>query len=155
MQENLFIPLFCSYFILNQNKMKLKETCEDNFREQNSERLLPPTGSFSEPEKITMILFSFVWLLFYTSIVTVAIERQGEAIVGQAGDLGHRGIPDPPTPTEVKKLGGEGETRKEQLKAILSERSGLISRCQMEVQTIQDGIWGKKRKAVCVNELIL
>lgn len=46
-------------------------------------------------------------------------------------------------------------TSKEQLKAIPGKRSDLISRWQMEVQLIQNGIWGKKRKAVRVRKLIL
>jgi hypothetical protein len=44
------------------------------------------------------------------------IEGEEEAILGQAwqhaGDLGHRGIPDTPTTTVIKKQGGQEETGK-------------------------------------------
>ena len=49
----------------------------------------------------------------------------------------------------------QGETRKEQLRAIPGKKLGLISKCHIEVQLIQNGIWGKKTKAVRVNKLIL
>lgn len=52
------------------------------------------------------------------------IEGKGEAIVGQAGDLGHRGIPDPPTTIEVKKLGGEGETKKRTIEGHSEQEIG-------------------------------
>lgn len=58
------------------------------------------------------------------------------------------GIPDPPTTTEVQNPGGEEDTRQEKLRAIPGKKSGLISRCQMEVQLIQNRIGGKKRKNV-------
>lgn len=97
-----------------------------------------------------MILFSFVWLLFYTLILMWQVtERKGEAILGQPGSTEEC----PPQKNwRNQKL---EETREEQLKAIPGERSGLTSRCQMEAQLIQNGIWGKKREAVRVNELIL
>lgn len=85
-------------------------------------------------------------------IVTVASNKKERRIhfrtsLQQAGDLGHRNSR-PTTTTEVQNPGGEEDTRQEKLRAIPGKKSGLINRCQMGVQLIQNRIGGKKRKNV-------
>lgn len=55
----------------------------------------------------------------------------------------------------MKKPRDPEETEREQLKTAQDKKSGPVSRCQMEVQLIQNAIWDKKRKAVSINKLIL
>lgn len=109
---------------------------------------------FSEPEKITMILLFFLSLLFYTLAVTTASNRKEGRNHFRASLAAWFGAWRNSRPAHHHRSKQE-ETRKEQLRAIPGKKWGLISRCHVEVQLIQNGIWGKKTKAVRVNKLIL
>lgn len=133
----------------------MKKTYQGSSWEWNSERRLQPTGLFfPEPEKITMILLFFLSLLFYTLTVTAAGNREEGRNHFRTSLAAWFGAWRNSRPAHHHRSNRQ-ETRKEQMRAIPGKKLGLISRCHIEVQLIQNGIWGKKTKAVRVNKLIL
>lgn len=94
---------FCSYFIVSQNTMKLRETCQSHCWKWISETRLLPTDSFFLSQRKSLWFCFLLCNSFSThwSSLWQVIEGKGEAMLGQAwkhaGDLRHGGIPALPT----------------------------------------------------------